>query len=394
VYTPDLLEQGSEVSVDDSTGGAATTTTTDDSMDGDFADDGSSTGSSSSSDDATGSSTTDSTASDDDATSDDDSVPVAPPVQGDDGATTTGDATAGTATAGGQTGQTGGAVVPPGTGSETADDTDVTADDDTAAADDSASTADDSADTASAADDTTASAAEDDAAVEDSMPVDQNGPSEDPLIDDFEDGNAQIRTRGLREGYWFTATDGDSDGTITDIDDVFVDLPDGSGGAAHIVASGFDLESPAGVFGVNLNDDDSDPYLQSAQYDGLAFFACSPAGSQRIIVEITTTDTVKAYNHYRATVRLTDMWQAFSFEWDDFSQTWGDMVAFDPEKVVGLQFNLDADTDPDTLEGYDLWLDDIEFIEDGSTSASGPSGACPGSGATADPEPMGDAGAP
>src|SRR5690606_18416396 len=222
----------------------------------------------------------------------------------------------------------------------------------------------------------------DDSATDDdsggSTTIDQDGPSDDPLIDDFEDGNTQIRRRGLREGYWFTSTDGMSDGTITDIDDVFVDLPDASGGAAHVIAEDFDLESPAAVFGVNINDDDEEAYHQSEQYDGLAFFACSPAGAQRIIIEITTTDTVTVYNHYRATVRLTGTWQQFSFEWDDFSQTWGDMVAFDPAEVVGIQFNLDADTDEDTLESYDLWLDDIEFIEGGSTSATGPSGACPG----------------
>lgn len=221
---------------------------------------------------------------------------------------------------------------------------------------------------------------------------DPDAPSDDPLIDDFDSRNARLNG-GNREGFWFT--DGSTEGQITAIADAFVRLDTG-GAAAHIVASGFELPEDGGwaVFGVNFNEGATAPpaYIQAAQYDGIQFWACTAAasGTSELYVEIPTTDTSQEYddsnenNHFRYLLQLDDIWTQYSVAWDDVEQTWGKTRPFVAEHIVGLQFSLLG-------EGFDIWIDNIEFTPaDGSQPSSPePSGPCPGLATT-----VVDAGAP
>lgn len=216
---------------------------------------------------------------------------------------------------------------------------------------------------------------------------DPNAPSEDALIDDFDSRITRLNG-GQREGFWFT--DGSSDGDITNIDDVFVELASG-GAAAHVVASGFtpppvdEADPPGGwaVFGVNFNDGGNEPppaYVQAAQYDGLQFWACTAAasGSSELYVEIPTTDTSSEHdadnenNHFRYRLELSDTWTQVVLDWDDFKQTWGASREFAADHVIGIQFSLLA-------EEFDLWIDNLEFNPpDGSEPSNPPpTGPCP-----------------
>jgi hypothetical protein len=162
----------------------------------------------------------------------------------------------------------------------------------------------------------------------------------------------------------------------------------GGGKALHVVASGFTATDPWAVLGVNFNGDSpAPPYVQAAQYEGVQFWACTSAisGSSDVFVQIPTTDTSTEHspdnedNHYTYPLELTDTWEQYTLTWGAFEQTWGTTKPFDDEAILGIQFSLDG-------EGFDIWLDNVEFTPDDDSSASPPpSGPCP-SGA--------DAGAP
>jgi hypothetical protein len=217
--------------------------------------------------------------------------------------------------------------------------------------------------------------------------IPDDAPSEDPLIDDF-DRTPQLRVRSSREGYWFTSQK-TGDGTITAVADALVEEP-ADNYALHAVAQDYvDAETWA-VFGAKFNGGDAPvpPYVQAAQYSGLRFWACSGAGSSSVYLEVVTTDTSSEYddgnedNHYRYAVELSAEWELFEVPWDDpdLVQLWGTMRSLEPSNVAGFQFNLfDGET------GYDIWLDDVEFIEEGveTTVESPRKGPCPGQGTAA-----------
>lgn len=218
-------------------------------------------------------------------------------------------------------------------------------------------------------------------------------PSDDPLVDDFEDSSEQVRIEGSREGFWFARGNASDDGTITDIEDAFVELAGGENTVAlHVVAQGFVATDTWAVFGTNFNAKDPAPaYIQAAQYTGLRFWACGGLGASKVALEVATTDTSSAYdhedNHYRFDVSLTATWKMVEVPWDDMKQTWGDTTDFDPEHVLGLQFNITTGE-----EGFDVWLDDLEFIDPAGTTVTAPrTGGCPQSTPPPDPEPT-DAG--
>lgn len=202
-------------------------------------------------------------------------------------------------------------------------------------------------------------------------------PSDNPLIADFE-GNSEQLAGGHREGYWFS--DGASGGSITDVEDVFSEAPAGNG-AVHILASGYGAMDWA-TFGVDFNDGTVPPaYVQAAQYDGIRFWACTgdSSGMSELFFEVVTLDTSKVHeesnedNHYRARLDLDDQWTQYEFAWDDLEQTWGTKSpVFDIDGVIGLRFSLEA-------AGFDLWLDNVEFIEGAMASVvtEPPSGSCP-----------------
>ncbi len=216
-------------------------------------------------------------------------------------------------------------------------------------------------------------------------------PSDDPLIADFEGNSGQL-SGGHREGYWFT--DGSSEGTITPLDDVFVDASTGNG-AAHVLAYDY-IATGWAAFGADFNDGKIPPaYVQAVQYDGIRFWACTgdASGMSELFFEVVTLDTSKAHddtnenNHYRTSIDLDGTWQQYTFLWGDLEQTWGDKrTEFDVNGVIGLRFSLET-------EGFDLWLDGVEFIEPDdapSTLANPPTGSCP----VTPPRPAADAGAP
>lgn len=217
-------------------------------------------------------------------------------------------------------------------------------------------------------------------------------PSDDPLVDDFEDGSEQLRLEGSREGFWFSRGNPQDDGTITDIKDAFAELSmTGNDFALHMVAENYTATDTWAVFGANFHaDDPAAAYVQAAQYDGLHFWACGGLPSTKIALEVVTTDTSSAYdgedNHYRIDLALTSSWKEFIVPWDDVKQTWGTKYTFKADHVMGIQFNLATGK-----EGFDVWLDDLEFIDPAGTKVTAArTGACPQS----TPPATGDAGAP
>jgi hypothetical protein len=215
-------------------------------------------------------------------------------------------------------------------------------------------------------------------------------PSADPpppawLIEDFEDGKNPILKSGGRTGYWFTSADtaaNDADGSITASTSLFV-VPTSGGAyeaskkAAHVVAQGYDETTAHAEIGVNfLNPATGKPasaYPATADYVGVSFWAKIGADTydddasddaQEIRFELPLTTTQTSYDHFGKSFFVTDEWAEYHVLWEDSSFyqvgfTPDTVVDFDAAEATGIQFKMS----PETATGFDLWLDDIRFLE-------------------------------
>jgi hypothetical protein len=218
-----------------------------------------------------------------------------------------------------------------------------------------------------------------------SMAVPSATPPPDPaIIDDFEDGNNRILLRGGRTGYWFTSASDPADDTFTITDatkpTTWVLAPDPAGDAndtkkaAHVVATGIsdDITSHAEV-GVNFinppSGESNVEYPEAAGYLGIAFRARigedayddAADNEQWIRFALPLSTTEADSDHYTKDFLVTEEWTEYFVQWADadfIQQGFGEAVEFDAAKATALQFKL---INPAT--GFDLWVDDIRFIE-------------------------------
>lgn len=192
-------------------------------------------------------------------------------------------------------------------------------------------------------------------------------PKPDYLIDDFEDTDPALPRIGKRSGYWFT--DCSVDGTITPIEEVFV-KPEDSGAlyVAHVQANGFEDVGSWAAFGVNLNDGKA--YADGAKYSGLKFYARAGGTLTKVRVEVRTIENdlprgdggvLLNDDTYGRVLEIGPEWQLHYVQWADSTfqqQGWGDAFDFQPEHMTSISFKLAPQE-----TGFNLWLDDIEFIE-------------------------------
>ncbi len=188
-------------------------------------------------------------------------------------------------------------------------------------------------------------------------------PTSSPVIDDFEDGDFCISTLDRRMGSWFTYTDGTSgrvDATIVDTDD---------GKVLHLSGGGFSVWGPG--FGALLS---WSPELQGAclydasDYGGLRFRARGNANLRAMIATQATTyeslgggcpDSQDCYDQHGRTLELSSTWQDYELDFCElFPAGWGGQKpSFDPATLVMLNFSVQ------NLQDFELWLDDVEFVE-------------------------------
>jgi endoglucanase len=187
------------------------------------------------------------------------------------------------------------------------------------------------------------------------------------VIEDFEDGDAQILAREGRSGTWYP--EADEEGTTIAPDGEFEPVEGGAAGskrAAHFRGKTADGKNVWAGIGFNLANPKR-PY-DASKYTGIAFRARrAKTATPLVIVRVPDAQSdpeggecKDCWNDFGARLELTPEWKTYVLPFDQLEQEpgWGEQK---PElaanKLFGLKFQVKA---PSTA--YDIWVDDIHFV--------------------------------
>jgi hypothetical protein len=196
------------------------------------------------------------------------------------------------------------------------------------------------------------------------------------MIDDMEDGDAEIAPVLPRNGYWYVGHDltaGTTDPTSAKFMMAELDAADRSVYAAHLKAANF--TDWGSVIGFNFVEQlgTVKPYDGSA-YCGIQFWAKAAAAttvrfrlpdidthqSGGVCTDPGTTGTA-CYDHFSASAAFTTAWKSFSFQFAALTQTGNGYHPADnklkPDKLFAAEWAL-----PGNNKTYEIWIDDVEFI--------------------------------
>jgi Carbohydrate binding domain (family 11) len=191
------------------------------------------------------------------------------------------------------------------------------------------------------------------------------GTGGDPLIDDFEDGNARLLLRDGRSGAWVAEGDRTGKQTPSPSQTAFPIRASDAGRSGHF-ALRLRTERLTGN-GAGLRADFAPAHCYDASaYAGIAFWAKGPG---RIHFGLTMVDVMEAkwgglcekdcYDRHFIPADLTPEWRRYTARWEDFEQAgWGHQVAFDAKRLLSMDFTVQ---NPDTP--IEFWIDDIEFLD-------------------------------
>jgi hypothetical protein len=189
-------------------------------------------------------------------------------------------------------------------------------------------------------------------------------PSEDGLLDDFEDGNSQISTVADRGGYWFTSHD--PNGSAIDPTPFQVsDNGAGSKKALHVFGQTSSDSSAWGVL-VGANFVGQGVY-DASDYAGMSFKAkVSEKSTKKIRFNIADVNThpdggvcKDCWNHFGKDMEFTTDWREYTVSFAEMKQIpgWGDrFAAITPSKLVAINWAIGPG------KSFDLWVDDIQLV--------------------------------
>ncbi len=178
-----------------------------------------------------------------------------------------------------------------------------------------------------------------------------------PLIDDFEDGNADVSVADGRVGGWYLSTD--TTGSTTPKAGAPVPEAGGMPGKAlHVTGTGLT------GWGASLSASIT-PVMGC--YDASKFTGITVMlkGTGSVWVSILTAAVRGApegqRNHYKKMVALSGDWTAITINFSELTQPggWGMIVPFDATKVYGVDFG--PATAPPTPTAFDFWIDTLSF---------------------------------
>ncbi len=197
-------------------------------------------------------------------------------------------------------------------------------------------------------------------------PGDAPAATNDPLIDDLEDGDDLIRETEGRSGWWAMVNDGSRRETQNPRDNASLPTADGAQGSnwsARTWGSGF--TSWGAGLQVYLNEDNrvACPY-DGSLYLGISFYAkgvgtvrVSVATSPAVEIDGGGTCEIDCYDYYSTTLDLTDLWVLYEIRWSDLEQLGlGEPFAFSPTEIQYISFEFGAGVD------FDLYVDDLSFF--------------------------------
>jgi hypothetical protein len=192
------------------------------------------------------------------------------------------------------------------------------------------------------------------------------------LIDDGEDGDNRLLSRGGRGGYWYTFRDKLGTTVSPAIEQDGGHFTMSPGGRDSRYAARFHGKVGTGTplfagMGVNLTEPKG-PYDASG-YAGIAFWArTGPGSTGKVRVKIPDVNTdpqggvcAECFNDFGADVTLTPEWKQYVFPWPALKQMPGWGVPRKPQitaaQLYGIQFQVNV---PGAR--YDVQIDDLKFI--------------------------------
>jgi endoglucanase len=194
-------------------------------------------------------------------------------------------------------------------------------------------------------------------------------PAPDGLLDDFEDENNQVVIKAGRDGYWWKSQDEFSQIGPANLKSQKGGA-DGTGRALHVVGS---TGSETGAWGVNVGANFSTQGLYDAsKYAGIRFMAKagkdSVTGVRLKIGDVNTHPDngvcKDCWNHFGKDIYLTHDWKEYKVMFWELKQAegWGDPRP--PSIVPNKLYNIDFTVGPGA-KSFDIWFDDIAFLECG-----------------------------
>lgn len=180
-----------------------------------------------------------------------------------------------------------------------------------------------------------------------------------PFIDDLEDGNASTLD-GF--GVWYVFDDEESPSSL---DLASLIAPGGFGRsrfAARIAGSSFRLYAGMGVaLGCARDVSAFEGYRFAVKAGGPHSFDTKVPTAATVLVENGGACTIGCDDHFSERVTLTDAgWHECSVRFRDLAQQgFGDPVAFDARKVMGMEFIASAADQP-----FDITVDNVELAAD------------------------------
>lgn len=198
------------------------------------------------------------------------------------------------------------------------------------------------------------------------------------LIDDMEDGDAEIELTGPRNGYWYVGSDTTAGGALvppsTKFEMTELAAGDRSSYAAHVKATGFtDWGSVMGFNFIELLTKVK-PYDASA-FCGVQFWG-KAAATTKVRLRVPDIDTHQSggvctdpgttgtacYDHFGTPVSLGTTWQQFSVKFSDLTQVGTGYHPADgllkTDQLMALEWAL-----PASSKTFEIWIDDVAFTK-------------------------------
>jgi len=178
-----------------------------------------------------------------------------------------------------------------------------------------------------------------------------------PMIDDFEDGNADVSIADGRQGGWYFSVDGT--GMTTPKAGAPVPEAGGMPGkAVHVTGTGLTSwgASLSAAIVPNMG------CYDASKYTGITVML---KGTGSVWVSVLTAAVraapVGMQNQFKKQVTLTADWQPVTISFTELTQPggWGTIVPFDVTKIYGIDFG--PATAPPTATAFDFWVDNLSF---------------------------------
>ena len=182
----------------------------------------------------------------------------------------------------------------------------------------------------------------------------------EPSIDDFEDGDDEVRPLEGRTGFWRWAREIDAPGSAPAL--IPVPRPDATRAnrlAQHV--KGGQLVD----WGAIVEFDFRPACYDASKYVGVSFQARGPgriyfAPRERSVIPIAEGGSCEldCYNPHVAKIELESTWRTYQVRWAEVRQRGIGKPALDTRRLHSLAFLIRAEDTP-----YDVWLDDVRFLQ-------------------------------